>query len=112
MKVQKHFQSKHRRGSYRQAKSSMIWYNSTFHPFIVNFGFFAFINQAHFARLLSKGKAPRELTLIMIASAMRFAGKITPENLARADSWADAAIGALLARIYQGFGAIQLMASE
>ncbi|KAJ3577907.1 hypothetical protein NPX13_g2656 [Xylaria arbuscula] len=75
-----------------------------------NFGFFAFIHQLHFNRLLEKGKAPRELTLIMIASAMRFAADPTPENLARADAWADAAIGALLSRIYQGFGAVQLMA--
>lgn len=39
----------------------------------------------------------------------RFAAEATAENLARADAWADAAIGALLPRIYQGFGAIQLM---
>ncbi|KAH8810670.1 hypothetical protein F5884DRAFT_258450 [Xylogone sp. PMI_703] len=45
----------------------------------------------------------------MIASAMRFAGTASPENLARADVWADTAIAALLPRIYQGFGAIQLM---
>lgn len=36
-----------------------------------DFGYFAFIHQLHFNRLLAKGKAPRELTLMMIASAMR-----------------------------------------
>ncbi|KIX07462.1 uncharacterized protein Z518_02115 [Rhinocladiella mackenziei CBS 650.93] len=81
-----------------------LYFSSVHH-----FGFFAFIHQLHFNRLLAKGKAPRELTLIMIASAMRFAAHAVPENLVRADAWADAAIGTLLPRIYQGFGAIQLM---
>lgn len=36
-----------------------------------DFGFFAFIHQLHFNRLLAEGKAPRELTLMMIASASR-----------------------------------------
>lgn len=30
----------------------------------------------------------------------------------RADAWADAAIAAILPRIYQGFGAIQLMVRD
>jgi hypothetical protein len=38
---------------------------------IKDFGFFAFIHQLHFNRLLAEGKAPRELTLMMIASASR-----------------------------------------
>ncbi|KIW29061.1 hypothetical protein, variant [Cladophialophora immunda] len=81
-----------------------LYFSSVHH-----FGFFAFIHQLHFNRLLSKGKAPRELTLMMIASAMRFATKATPENLAKADAWANTAISSLLPRMYQGFGAIQLM---
>ncbi|VUC23440.1 unnamed protein product [Clonostachys rosea] len=48
----------------------------------------------------------------MIASALRFASEPTPENLTKADAWADAAIGAVLPRVYQGFGVIQLMVSE
>jgi hypothetical protein len=39
----------------------------------------------------------------------RFGAPIATETLARADAWADAAIGALLPRIYEGFGAVQLM---
>ncbi|CAH0057908.1 unnamed protein product, partial [Clonostachys solani] len=34
----------------------------------------------------------------------------TPENLAKADAWVDKAIAAVLPRIYQGFGVVQLMA--
>ncbi|KAL4783593.1 hypothetical protein BJX76DRAFT_357856 [Aspergillus varians] len=83
-----------------------LYFSSVHH-----FGFFAFIHPLHFQRLLVNGKAPRELTLLMIASATRFAAPVTPENLARADAWADSAIGALLPHIYQGFGAIQLMAA-
>ncbi|KAJ3461154.1 hypothetical protein MRS44_009707 [Fusarium solani] len=45
----------------------------------------------------------------MIASAKRFAGEISTENLAKADAWADTAIRSLLPAIYQGFGVIQLM---
>ncbi|KIW92796.1 uncharacterized protein Z519_06645 [Cladophialophora bantiana CBS 173.52] len=82
-----------------------LYFSSVHH-----FGFFAFIHQFHFNRLLAKGKAPRELTLMMIASAMRFAAKPTPENLARADAWASTAIESLLPRIYKGFGVVQLMA--
>ncbi|KAF5009432.1 hypothetical protein FDECE_4364 [Fusarium decemcellulare] len=52
------------------------------------FGYFEFIHQLHFNR---------------------FAGEVSSESLKRADAWADAAIGALLPRIYQGFGVIQLM---
>ncbi|KAL4960128.1 alkaline-phosphatase-like protein [Aspergillus stella-maris] len=74
-----------------------------------HFGFFAFIHPLHFQRLLDDGKAPRELTLMMIASALRFASPVTTKSLARADAWADAAINSLLPRIHQGFGAIQLM---
>lgn len=36
-----------------------------------DFGFFAFIHPLHFQRLLVNGKAPRELVLMMIASATR-----------------------------------------
>ena len=39
----------------------------------------------------------------------RFAAKPTAQTLARADAWADAAIASTVPRIYQGFGAIQLM---
>lgn len=39
----------------------------------------------------------------------RFGAPATPENLARADAWADAAIQATLPHIYEGFGAVQLM---
>ena len=38
-----------------------------------------------------------------------FGALVTAETLAQADAWADAAISALLPRIYQGFGVIQLM---
>ncbi|KIW06669.1 uncharacterized protein PV09_02375 [Verruconis gallopava] len=54
-----------------------------------HFGYFAFVHELHFKRLLRNGRAPRELTLMMIANAMRFAEKVTPENLAKDDSWAD-----------------------
>ncbi|KAI1459665.1 hypothetical protein F4805DRAFT_455463 [Annulohypoxylon moriforme] len=81
-----------------------LYFSSVHH-----FGFFAFVHQLRFNQLLVKGQAPQELTLLMIASAMRFAAKVTPENLARADAWADAAIETVLPHIYQGFGAIQLM---
>ncbi|KAM0420348.1 hypothetical protein ACHAPT_011890 [Fusarium lateritium] len=72
------------------------------------FGYFEFIHQLHFKRLLAKGNAPRELTLLMIANAMRFAGEISVENLARADAWADTAIQSLLPGIYRGFGSLLL----
>ncbi|KAF4969968.1 hypothetical protein FZEAL_10134 [Fusarium zealandicum] len=65
--------------------------------------------ELYFSSVHPKGRAPQQLTLLMIANAMRFASTATTENLARADAWADAAIGALLPRVYQGFGAIQLM---
>ncbi|KAJ5692592.1 hypothetical protein N7462_002015 [Penicillium macrosclerotiorum] len=87
-------------------------YFSSVHRWSEDFGFLTFIHPLHFHRLLADGKAPRELTLIMIANAMRFAGEISSENLAKADAWADTAIEALLPRIYQGFGAIQLMRSQ
>lgn len=74
-----------------------------------HFGYFAFIHELHFKRLLNKGKAPRELALIMIASAMRFAAHPSRQDLTKADAWADRAVAAVLPRIYQGFGAIQLM---
>ncbi|KAL4790588.1 alkaline-phosphatase-like protein [Aspergillus venezuelensis] len=77
-----------------------------------HFGFFAFIHPLHFQRLLDDGKAPRELTLMMIASALRFASPLTSKSLARADAWADAAINALVPRIHQGFGAVQLMVCD
>ncbi|KAL4875675.1 hypothetical protein BJY04DRAFT_232283 [Aspergillus karnatakaensis] len=81
-----------------------LYFSSVHH-----FGFFAFIHPIHFQRLLAEQKAPRDLTLMMIASAMRFAAPATPENLAKANVWADTAIASLFSRIYQGFGAIQLM---
>ncbi|KAJ0423293.1 hypothetical protein BJY00DRAFT_310423 [Aspergillus carlsbadensis] len=81
-------------------------YFSTVH----HFGFLAFVHPYHFNRLLDKGEVSRELTLMMIASAMRFGAPVTPESIAKADAWADAAIGALIPRIYQGYGAVQLMA--
>ncbi|KAI5460118.1 hypothetical protein BGZ63DRAFT_455647 [Mariannaea sp. PMI_226] len=82
-----------------------LYFSSVHH-----YGYFSFIHQLHFNRLLAQGKAPRDLTLLMIASAMRFASEpLTPENLAKADAWADVAIGSVLPRIHQGFGAIQLM---
>ncbi|KAL4925285.1 alkaline-phosphatase-like protein [Aspergillus undulatus] len=81
-----------------------LYFSSVHH-----FGFFAFIHPLHFQRLLANGKAPRELTLIIIASALRFAAPVTTESLARADAWADGAINALLPEIHRGFGAIQLM---
>lgn len=37
----------------------------------LDFGFLTFVHEYHFKRLLTKGTAPRELTLMMIASAMR-----------------------------------------
>ncbi|GKZ30714.1 hypothetical protein AbraIFM66950_010008 [Aspergillus brasiliensis] len=46
----------------------------------------------------------------MIASATRFAAPVTPDNTAKADAWADAAIQSLTPQIYQGFGVVQLMA--
>ncbi|CAK7204036.1 hypothetical protein SEUCBS139899_006787 [Sporothrix eucalyptigena] len=73
------------------------------------FGFYTFVHRPHLDHLRSQGKAPRNLLLMMIASATRFAAPATPENLARADAWADAAIQATLPRIYEGFGAVQLM---
>ncbi|KAL4954133.1 hypothetical protein BDW69DRAFT_183813 [Aspergillus filifer] len=69
--------------------------------FFHHFAFFAFIHPLHFQRLLDDGKAPRELTLMMIASALRFAAPETPNTLARADAWADVAINAVLLRIHQ-----------
>ncbi|CAK7236122.1 hypothetical protein SEUCBS140593_009511 [Sporothrix eucalyptigena] len=74
-----------------------------------SFGFYTFVHRPHLDHLRSQGKAPRNLLLMMIASATRFAAPATPENLARADAWADAAIQATLPRIYEGFGAVQLM---
>ncbi|CAK7213518.1 hypothetical protein SBRCBS47491_001827 [Sporothrix bragantina] len=38
-----------------------------------------------------------------------FAMPATPQNMARADAWADAAIQSTLPRVYEGFGAVQLM---
>ncbi|KAK7222803.1 hypothetical protein V2G26_010806 [Clonostachys chloroleuca] len=84
-----------------------LYFTSVHHN--VEFGFFAFVHQLQFNRLLAKGKEPRELTLMMIASAVRSAADPTPENLAKADAWADRAIAAVLPRIYQGFGVVQLM---
>lgn len=43
-------------------------------------------------------------------SFRRFGAQPTPQNLARADAWADAAIQYILPHIYEGFGAVQLMA--
>ncbi|KAL3492064.1 hypothetical protein BJX62DRAFT_236497 [Aspergillus germanicus] len=82
-----------------------LYFSSVHH-----FGFLAFIHPYHFKRLLAKREASRELTLMMIASATRFAAPVTPGNIARADAWADAAAGSLIPRIYQGYGAVQLMA--
>ncbi|CAK7234114.1 hypothetical protein SCUCBS95973_008825 [Sporothrix curviconia] len=73
------------------------------------FGFYSFIHRPRFTSLLAHGTAPRSLLLIMIACAMRFAAPTTPQNLAQADAWADAAIQATLPRVYEGFGAVQLM---
>ncbi|CEL03760.1 hypothetical protein ASPCAL04904 [Aspergillus calidoustus] len=82
-----------------------LYFSSVHH-----FGFLTFIHPYHFARLLDEGEVSRELTLMMIASATRFGAPVTPESIARADAWADAAIGTLIPRIYQGYGAVQLMA--
>ncbi|KAL2795194.1 hypothetical protein BJX66DRAFT_324856 [Aspergillus keveii] len=82
-----------------------VYFSSVHH-----FGFLAFIHPYHFKRLLAKGEVPHELTLMMIASATRFAAPVTPENIAIADAWADAAVASLIPRIYQGYGAVQLMA--
>lgn len=41
-----------------------------------------------------------------------FGAPVTTNTLARADAWADAAISALLPRIYQGFGVVQLMVGQ
>ncbi|CAK7199499.1 hypothetical protein SEUCBS139899_002179 [Sporothrix eucalyptigena] len=81
-----------------------LYFSSVHH-----FGYYAFLHQPHVNRLLALGKAPRNLLLIMIASAMRFAAPATPQNLARADAWADKAIQATVPRIFEGFGAVQLM---
>lgn len=56
-----------------------MYYAGTFNPEYdqssdadpIDFGYFSFVHQLRFGRLVAKGKAPRELTLIMIASAMR-----------------------------------------
>jgi hypothetical protein len=42
-------------------------------------------------------------------SDTRFAAPLDEGSLEMADKWADEAIGSLLSRVYQGFGAIQLM---
>ncbi|KAF3395488.1 hypothetical protein DPV78_009190 [Talaromyces pinophilus] len=91
----------------KELKDLVQLYFSSVHQF----GFLTFVHEYHFNRLLAKGTAPRELTLMMIASAMRFgSSNVTSHDLARADAWADAAINALLPRVYRGFGAIHLMA--
>ncbi|KAL1851673.1 hypothetical protein Daus18300_012482 [Diaporthe australafricana] len=73
------------------------------------FGYFAFVNEAHFSLLVEKGTASKELTLIMIAHVLRFVEKPSEEVLARADAYADLAIAETLPRTYQGFGAVELM---
>lgn len=52
----------------------------------------------------------RGLHRVVLIAADRFGSpNVTPNDLARADAWADAAISALLPRVYRGFGAIHLM---
>ena len=60
-------------------------------------------------KLLNANKEPRNLTLLMCASALRYAGEPTRENLDKADMWADHAISALLDAVYRHFGAGKLM---
>lgn len=73
------------------------------------FGFMTFLHPLQFNRIRSEGKDPKELTLLMCASAVRFASAPTKENMQQADAWVDAALEVVLPRIYQGFGATQLM---
>lgn len=63
-----------------------------------------------FKKLLSKGKAPKELTMAMVANVLRFGCDPTPANLAKSDSLIDGIVGSLVPRVMQGFGVIQLMA--
>ncbi|RSH76711.1 uncharacterized protein EHS24_005287 [Apiotrichum porosum] len=74
-----------------------------------HFGFLTFIHEMRFKRLLSRGKAPRDLTMAMVANVLRFTCDPTPENLARGDALVDGIIASLLPRVLQGFGVIQLM---
>lgn len=46
---------------------------------------------------------------MLTRSGLRFAGDPSPENMRRADAWANAAISSVLSKVYQGFGAVQLM---
>lgn len=76
-----------------------------------DFGFLSFIHQLRFKRLLAAGKAPRDLTMAMLANTLRFACDPTPENLARSDQLIDTVIHTLVPKALQGFGAVQLMVS-
>lgn len=64
--VQLYFSSVHRKSllfqSYCRIETDIVF---------LEFGFLTFVHEYHFNRLLAKGTAPRELTLMMIASAMR-----------------------------------------
>ncbi|KAL1406150.1 hypothetical protein Q8F55_007834 [Vanrija albida] len=81
-----------------------LYFDSVHH-----FGFLSFIHKLRFKRLLAAGKAPRDLTMAMLANTLRFACDPTPENLARSDQLIDTVIHTLVPKALQGFGAVQLM---
>ncbi|ORX33395.1 hypothetical protein BD324DRAFT_639956 [Kockovaella imperatae] len=73
------------------------------------FGFLAFIHEPSFFRLLERGKAPMNLTKLMVALALRFAGDNTTATLRRADLIYEEVFPVLRDQLYEGFGAIELM---
>lgn len=67
--VQVYFSSVH--GQYSLLFPEVQGFSTHQSCYLSDFGFYGFIHQLHFNRLLAQGKAPRELTLMMVASVMR-----------------------------------------
>ncbi|GFZ44647.1 hypothetical protein JCM24511_02371 [Saitozyma sp. JCM 24511] len=82
-----------------------LYFNTVHH-----YGVLGFIHPPSFYRLLEAGKAPRELTAVMIACTLRFACDPTPETLGRADALVESNRRVILEYAYDRYGAVELMA--
>ncbi|ORX38361.1 hypothetical protein BD324DRAFT_351264 [Kockovaella imperatae] len=72
--------------------------------------YLCFIPSHQFMDMYNAGTVPQELLMLMLANALRFGSVPSPDDLARADAWADEASRYLLLKVHRLFSPIDLMA--
>ncbi|OCF32485.1 hypothetical protein I316_05913 [Kwoniella heveanensis BCC8398] len=75
-----------------------------------HFAYLSFVHEPDFWELFERGRAPQGLTTLMAALALRFGWQgCEPSRLKLADQWASDVSDSLIRRIFDEFGAVELM---